>query len=272
MQYRFEMFKGFCVYLIENTISGTQYVGMTRDIKKRLSSHLSQARNNKTNSYLHHAIRKHGDDNFCVSILHRCDSHECAVALEMSEIASRGTQISGYNVTAGGDGVRSLRPEVMQRLSAAMSIAKSGVPLSDQHKAALSQSLSGRIFSESHRDNLSRAMTGRKVSQAACAAMSARRSGVPLSEAHRMSIASSLKGRKIDDFWRENIRAAAIASRGRSVLCVETGMIFDTLLDAKNWLMLNGHPKASPSAIGRTCRGSVPRAYGFKWKYNEVAK
>lgn len=272
MQYKFEMFKGFCVYLIENTINNTQYVGMTRDIRKRLSSHLSQARNNKTNSYLHHAIRRHGADNFCLSILHRCDSHESAVALEMSEISSRGTQVSGYNVTAGGDGVRSLRPEVMERLSAAMSKAKSGVPLSDQHKEALSQSLSGRIFSESHRENLSKAMTGRKFSKAASMAMSARRLGVPLSEAHRMSISSSLKGRKLDESWRENVRLAAIASRGRSVLCVENGMIFDTLLDAKNWLMLNGHPKASPSAIGRACRGSVPRAYGFKWKYNEVAK
>lgn len=272
MKYDFEMFKGFCVYLIENTINKTQYVGMTRDIRKRMSGHLSQARRNKTNSYLHHAIRKHGAENFCVSVLHRCDSHESAAKLEISEIDSRLTQERGYNVTAGGDGVRELRPEVMDRLRMAMSKAKSGVPLSNQHKLALSKSLTGRVFSDAHRSNISAATKGKKVSDETRAGMSERRKGVPLSESHKMAMSAALTGRKLDDAWRENVRIAAIASRGRSVLCVENGNIFETILDAKNWLMLNGKPKASTSGIGRSCRGETAKAYGLTWKYNEVKK
>ena len=272
MKYDFEMFKGFCVYLIENTIDKTQYVGMTRDIRKRMSGHLSQARTNKNNSYLHNAIRKHGDDNFRVSILHFCDSHESAADLERIEINLRNTKEQGYNATSGGDGVRDLKPEIMERLRIAMSKVKSGVPLSEHHKRALSASLKGRVFSEQHKQRISLSRTGVPASEKAKAAMSRSRSGMTLSDSHKKSMSESRKGKKLSEETKEKLRAIAIETRARPVLCVETGMEFKTILDATSWLRLNVNPKAGTASIGAACRGENPRAHGFHWKYIEVKK
>jgi group I intron endonuclease len=51
-----------------------------------------------------------------------------------------------------------------------------------------------------------------------------------------------------------------------SVLCVETGTEFDSLLDAQRWLRENGHPKADRGNISNACRSSTKSAYGYTWR------
>lgn len=272
MKIDFEISPGFFVYLIVNDIDGCQYVGMTGNMRKRIYAHLSQARVGKHNSYLHNAIRKRGSENFTMSILHECSSRKECESFEMHEIKTRGTKSYGYNATSGGDGVRDLRPEVMQRLKIEMSKVKSGVPLSEQHKKALSESLTGRVFSSEHRDRISKSKTGIKASEEAKMAMSARLTGISLSYSHKKSLSESHLGKKMREESKEKLRRWVIEKRGRRVLCADLGISFRTILDATEWLRLNVNPKATTSSIGAACRRQNPRAYGMHWEYIEVEK
>lgn len=53
-------------YLLENKITGEQYVGRTRNVQNRLRHH----RRNKPHSKVGRAIAKHGMENFEVVLLH----------------------------------------------------------------------------------------------------------------------------------------------------------------------------------------------------------
>lgn len=59
----------------------------------------------------------------------------------------------------------------------------------------------------------------------------------------------------------------SIKRRGRKVVCLELNKVFDTLVDARSWLVSEGFEKACPSAIGRVCRNKIPKAYGYTWEY-----
>lgn len=215
------------------------------------------------------AIRKYGFENFSVSLIHTCESREEAIALEVAEIKERGTQVHGYNITAGGDGVRGLTDEAQQRLRKSLSDALRGKPHSKAHNQAVSESLRGRKKSPEHCRSISIAKTGIKASPEARAKMSAKRRGQKLSPEHAKKIRDAVTGQRRTPEQRAKIKECAIQARGRKVLCVEYQKSFDTLLDARDWLVWKGFLKACPSAIGRACRGQVPRAYGFHWQYLE---
>lgn len=115
-----EMYEG-CIYLITNKINGKQYIGQTRqDFKQRMRDHVSKAKYNKTNSYLHSAIRKHGWDNFTKEIIEtiKTDSlEELIQKLNEKEIYyikyynSLFSQ-NGYNISDGGNTTRYLEKEI----------------------------------------------------------------------------------------------------------------------------------------------------------------
>lgn len=61
------------VYLIENTESGTVYVGITRNsIEQRFTNHKSAARAGKRYSALYDAMRSYGFDKFSIRLLKVC--------------------------------------------------------------------------------------------------------------------------------------------------------------------------------------------------------
>jgi len=262
-----ELQPGWVVYRIVNLVNQKAYVGVTGNLKRRIQGHMTKARCGMGTA-IHAAIRKYGDNQFVVDVLDLCDSQESALALEQVRIAELGTLVAGYNLTAGGDGIRSLAPESMKRLRVSLSAALRGKPKSPAHRASMSECRMGMKFSPTHLENLSIAMTGRKASDASRAKMSLLRKGKPLSEQHREKIGNALRGRVFTEQTLQNMRAGARAARGRQVECIESGQVFTTILDAVSWLKVNGAPKADPSAIGRVCRGRVPRAYGYSWRYS----
>ncbi|MNE29228.1 hypothetical protein D3C80_1227030 [compost metagenome] len=196
------------------------------------------------------------------------DRQTCIDA-EVAEIAARGTQQNGYNITAGGDGLRALTAEAMTRLRASLSKALRGVPKSPSHAEAVRKSLTGVKKSEAHKAALKAAFVGRTCSAAAKAKMSAQRKGKLLSKEHAAAISAALKGRTYSPDTIEAMRASAIRARGRRVRCATTGQVFDCLVLAAEWCKEEGSAKASPAAIGRACRGLVPRAYGHFWSYED---
>lgn len=54
----------------------------------------------------------------------------------------------------------------------------------------------------------------------------------------------------------------------KKVLCVENGMIFNSIRKAYDWLGINIHN----GSIGKCCRGKRKTAYGYHWRYIEEEK
>jgi group I intron endonuclease len=96
------------VYLITNNVNGKVYIGQTTaSVKRRWTEHKCNAKQGvQTNLYS--AIRKYGHAAFSIEVLHKATSSEELNRLEIQEIASRQSMESshGYNLTAGGGGVR----------------------------------------------------------------------------------------------------------------------------------------------------------------------
>lgn len=260
-----ELTSGFVVYKITNLENNKCYIGVTNNAKRRIQGHLTCARRNK-GSAIHSAIRKYGYQNFTFEILSVFDNLDDAYKQEMRLIKSMNTQSFGYNVTAGGDGVRSLNEDAMARLKNSLSLALKGKPKSESHIKSMSDCKKGAKFSESHRKAISDSRKGIKISDNARKEMSNRRKGIPIHENTKAALLIAIKKPKTISA-KLNISKAARNNRGRSVECSELGMRFDCIIDAADWLKRNGHEKACPGAIGKACRRVVPRAYGFVWNY-----
>jgi len=61
----------------------------------------------------------------------------------------------------------------------------------------------------------------------------------------------------------------------KSILCAETGIIFDRPMLAAEWVQdnypgrINGTLRVAAHNIGSACKGRTPKAYGFTWIYHE---
>jgi group I intron endonuclease len=99
--------KDFVVYKITNTINSKVYIGITKQIIKRIGNHIYYFKNpnSNNNTYLHKALRKYGLENFTIEILEICNSLEELNNKEIywiSELQSTNS-IFGYNLDSGGN-------------------------------------------------------------------------------------------------------------------------------------------------------------------------
>lgn len=63
-----------------------------------------------------------------------------------------------------------------------------------------------------------------------------------------------------------------VEQNGKKVVCVESGMIFDSMSCAAKWLQKNGVPGATASHVCKVCKGKLKSAYGYGWAYCEIKK
>ena len=104
------------IYKLTNELNGMAYVGMTNNLKRRLSEHRRYSK--RANSYLSRAIFKYGWENFRVEVLEVC-SKEVAKERERHWIKELGTrEPQGYNCTDGGDKGSKYSAESCMRRSA----------------------------------------------------------------------------------------------------------------------------------------------------------
>ena len=87
------------VYKITNTITQDEYIGKSKEIKRRWNRHKQLARTDGQ-TYLYRAMRKYGINNFKLSIIEEC-SPDILNEREMYWIKERQPL---YNMTEGGDG------------------------------------------------------------------------------------------------------------------------------------------------------------------------
>jgi hypothetical protein len=93
-----------CVYKFENLINGKVYIGQTKNFWNRVKKHLSPKSLNYDKADLYRAIRKHGIENFEVSILYdslqvpRLSIERERLLMEAVMVERYDSFINGYNV------------------------------------------------------------------------------------------------------------------------------------------------------------------------------
>jgi group I intron endonuclease len=93
----------WAIYIVTNKANGKQYVGISKNLKRRWGQHVSS---NGSAPALHSAIKKYGVEGFIFS--HICDAFdfEAACDIERMLIQQHNTKSpNGYNLTDGGEGV-----------------------------------------------------------------------------------------------------------------------------------------------------------------------
>jgi len=89
------------IYLITNNINGKQYVGQTRNFKKRMYAHFYTVTDD---TFLKRTMIKYGSNNFTSSIIKECKTDEELDFWETYFIDRLETVApKGYNLTYGGD-------------------------------------------------------------------------------------------------------------------------------------------------------------------------
>jgi group I intron endonuclease len=117
-----------------------------------------------------------------------------------------------------------------------------------------------RKMSESHRGELNYNY-GKRISDEIRQKISAAKIGKKYhhknqrSQEHKKRLSESRKGKLVGS----NNPCA------RPVVCLETGVVFETCTDAAKWLKNNGFPRACLSTIRKAALGKFRQAYGFHW-------
>jgi group I intron endonuclease len=140
------------LYKITNTVNGKLYIGITKlPIQQRWAKHLKDSLFPKYP--LHHAINKHGKENFIIELLEESIDRAYISNLEEPLILIYNSRNNGYNVAKGGYGgdlgpeannkrkhtVKNLSQAKKQEWSNNLSKARLGAKHSIQTKEKLSQ-------------------------------------------------------------------------------------------------------------------------------------
>ena len=89
------------IYAIKNKVNDKVYVGQTiNSLQDRWYAHKSKA-NHSSQMVIHHAMRKHGIENFYIELLEECDNLS---ERERFWIEHLDTYNNGYNLSYGGEG------------------------------------------------------------------------------------------------------------------------------------------------------------------------
>lgn len=215
--------------------NGKSYIGMTCQTLER------RARNGR--GYVGcdafwRAIEKYGWENFKHEVLAANLSYDEACDKEQFFIREHKslTTENGYNLENGGQAACKTSEETRRKISASLT-GRKGTPHTEESKRKISEARRGKKSfprSDEYRRKLSAALTGRVFTPE-----------------HRANIRRGKIGRKLG---KDNPRA-------RSVLCVETGTIFETVKDAGEFT------GGSSKNIISCCRGRLKTSGGYHWMY-----
>ena len=217
--------------------SGKCYIGMTCQTMERRARCNGRAYSQCTAFY--GAIQKYGWDNFDHEILESGLSYEDACEKERYYIALFHSLTSerGYNLETGGGANTTVSEETKKKISEKLT-GRKGTPHTPESKRKLREAHLGKTrlpFSEETRKKLSLSLTGRTFTPE-----------------HRANISRSKSG---------SATSGKNNSHPRPVLCVETGVIFDTVKEAGEF------KGGSSKNIIACCRGRLKTSGGYHWRY-----
>lgn len=208
------------IYCIENKVNGKKYVGQTiKSIEHRFECHVYSSRRANA-SLLSKAIRKHGVENFVVSLVCQVETQEEADAKEIELIALLQTRdrSKGYNIAIGGVSNVLTGLHMSEETRKKISAAHKGKKLTDDHRRLISKvqlgnkKRLGKMHSDETKQKIRESLTGRKLTEEQCAVISERMNGHVLSPEARAKISAANRGRKHTEEAR---RKNAEAHRGK---------------------------------------------------------
>jgi len=168
-----------------------------------------------------------------------------AIAIEIDFIKHYGME-NLCNMTDGGEGVSGrIHSEETKRKISLSNIGK------------LKPSIRGEknhMHNPETKAKISAALKGRKAPWSA---------GIAKSQEVREKISKSKKGKPNPKIFGSN------HFHSKKVVCVETGVVFGSGMDAVRWLKDNGFPLASSSYISRVCVGRLKTTCGYTWKFEQ---
>lgn len=229
----------FVIYM-HTSPSRKVYVGITC---QKLERRWRNGNGYKNNEYFNRAIKKYGWDNFSHSIIADGLTMEEAEQIEMALIADLKSDDPryGYNISGGGSGPKHVSESTRKKISEANKGKHSGA---DNY-------MFGRHHTPDARRKMSEKTKGLFIGEKS-----------PLYGKHpsEETRAKMSKSRKESPVVQEHMQKMNAAKR-KKVLCVETGVIYESVKAAGRGV---GH---SPANIATACRGEYEQAYGYHWRY-----
>jgi len=187
------------VYRILNIVSGKQYIGSSKDIKRREYDHFWSLKGNRhNNEHLQNAYNKHGEKNFIFKVLLICSEEQLMEQEQrlINETKERVGWNNLYNINPLTSKII-ITEETRQKMSvAAKERVKNGT--SNAGKKGKNNHSYGKKLSRKHKEIISKANKGKTVSKETRKKMSEAKIGKP----------SPMKGKKFSKEHRENISRA----------------------------------------------------------------
>lgn len=269
----------YCVYK-HTSPSGKVYIGITC---QKVSKRWNNGNGYQNNPHFFSAIKKHGWNNFTHEVLFSNLSKEDAEAKEIELIATCDSTnpANGYNHERGGNlqgkTTEAIREKISQSRRGKCTGERHpmyGKKLSAEQRKKLSIAHCGKRMSEETRKKISEATRGEKSahygkhhSEDAKKKMSASaKNRPPMSDATRAKIGAAEKGAK---HWTYGLplgsehRARISVAHKKQIVCVESGVVYDSALDAER---ITGVNKGN---ISSCLTGKRKTAGGFSWQYAE---
>lgn len=135
------MAEQYTIYKLTNCVSGKSYVGLTKNLDKRMRDHQKQQ---SSCVAVRNAIQKHGWQSFSVVVLAEGLSLKTANECEMQSILAHNTLYPhGYNLRTGGQHSK----------------------MSDSSKQKLGDAHRGKVVSQATREKIAAARRGKKYDQ-----------------------------------------------------------------------------------------------------------
>lgn len=215
------------VYKTTNTVNGKIYVGQHRAFEFQGKRYMGSG------TVLLSAIKKYRKSAFTVELLEAAESKEELDKKERYWIqALNATDCRvGYNLLPGGQGSHFQ---------------------TEESKRKISDASKGRKVSDETRKKISESLTGRK--------------GHSWTQGQRAAIMRSLVGRKKSDLELSRLKAAYDKEKHRTfchktkVICIETGVVFDSIKEARLYV-------GGVGDIQACCSGKQKKAAGYHWQY-----
>ena len=249
------MFKGYIYrhWLINDKGIEKSYIGQTiaDNVEDRwgINGKGYAPEKEKEPTKFYNAIKKYGWDNFHHEIIGVVEAEtKEQLVLDLDEwekyyIWLYDSFYNGYNLTTGGTNGKIYDEEVKRKMSESHKGKPSptkGKKLSEEHKRKTSESLKGKPKSEETKRKMSEARKGNKNPMY----------GKPHSEETKQKIGEAMKGKMAgkkhpqygkqhSEETKQKISESQKGSNNpmaRSVICLETKQVFDTIKEAYEWL------------------------------------
>lgn len=252
----------FIVYCHTNNLNGKKYIGIT---SQNSNQRFKNGNGYKSNKHFFMSIQKYGWNNFTHEILFKNLSQAEAQEKEIYLISKYNTRNSlyGYNIAPGGEvACGELNPwfgkHHTEDSKKKMSEARKGIPKTEVHKQKISMSNKGKKFSDESRKKMS-------LNHADVSGKHNPNFGKKLSDEHIQKMVEASKSQEAIAKMKKNKTwySGKDNPNSKRVLCIETGVIYETLNDAAR------ENNCNPTKVSAVCHGHRKHTQNLHFKFME---